>query len=70
MDLTLSEERSLEGVDSASWNALDHGPSPFLEWGFLRALERSGSTGARAGWDPHYMLVHGSLGDAQPSSPD
>jgi predicted N-acyltransferase len=74
VDLTLTELRTIEGVDSASWNALDHAPSPFLEWGFLRALELSGSVGARAGWDPHYLLVHGprprQARDAQGASPD
>ncbi|HLT38364.1 MAG TPA: peptidogalycan biosysnthesis protein, partial [Enhygromyxa sp.] len=67
MDLTLSELRSIEGVESASWNALDHAPSPFLEWGFLAALERSESVGASAGWDPHYLLVHGEVPTAQQS---
>ena len=70
VNLTLSERRSLEGVDSASWDGLDHGPSPFLEWGFLRALERSGSVGADAGWDPHYLLVHGPSPAAQRATPD
>jgi uncharacterized protein len=70
VDLTLSQHRTIEGVQGASWNALDHAPSPFLEWGFLAALERSGSVGATAGWDPHYLLVHGELPAAQGSSPD
>lgn len=61
VDLTLTERKSIESVDCASWNALEHAPSPFLEWGFLRALEISGSVGAEAGWDPHYLLVHGEL---------
>jgi predicted N-acyltransferase len=61
VDLTLTALRTIEGVESASWNALDHAPSPFLEWGFLRALELSGSVGTRAGWDPHYLLVQGRL---------
>jgi hypothetical protein len=66
VELTLRELRSIEGVDSASWNALDHVPSPFLEWGFLRALELSRSVGERSGWDPHYLLVFGSLTDGAP----
>jgi uncharacterized protein len=66
MDLTLSQRRTIEGVQSASWDALDHAPSPFLEWGFLAALERSGSVGASSGWDPHYLLVHGPLPDTAP----
>ncbi|NVB38936.1 GNAT family N-acetyltransferase [Pseudenhygromyxa sp. WMMC2535] len=70
VDLTLRELPSLEGVDCASWNALDHRPSPFLEWGFLRALERSGSTSVASGWDPHYLLVYSELPNARSSSPD
>ncbi len=79
VDLTTTQRRSLEGVDGATWNALDHGPSPFLEWGFLRALELSGSVGEAAGWDPHYLLVYGDPSaliedagshDARHGSPD
>lgn len=47
----------LAGVDPAAWDALDHGPSPFTSYGFLRALERSGSVGPGTGWEPHYVLV-------------
>ena len=61
VNLTLSQRRSIEGVNPASWNALAHAPSPFLEWGFLRALEISASVGEEAGWDPHYLLVEGQL---------
>ena len=44
-------------MDAASWDALDHGPSPFTEYGFLRALELSGSVGHEAGWQPVYILL-------------
>ena len=47
----------LSTVDPQAWDALDHGGSPFLEYAFLRALEESGSVGARAGWQPHYLLA-------------
>ena len=30
-------------LDAAAWDGLDHGASPFLKTGFLRALEESGS---------------------------
>ena len=73
VELTFSECRTIEGVDPAGWNALAHAPSPFLEWGFLRALEISNSVGADAGWDPHYLIVQGELPDAeaaQETSPD
>lgn len=42
---------------ASRWDALDHGSSPFTEHGFLAALERSGSVGTAAGWEPHYVLV-------------
>lgn len=57
MKLTIRAVQDLASVDPAQWNALDHGHSPFLEWGFLRALERSGSTGGAAGWAPVYLLA-------------
>ncbi len=56
-DLTTRIVPSLASVDAAQWNALEHGPSPFSEYGFLRALERSGSVGAPMGWEPGYVLV-------------
>jgi uncharacterized protein len=51
---------SISGVDQGAWDALEHGPSPFLRHGFLRALEESGSTGGgrrRSGWTPVYLLA-------------
>lgn len=48
----------LDEVDRAAWDALEHGPSPFLRYGFLRALERSGSIGPGSGWHPFYVLAH------------
>ena len=44
-------------IDKAAWDALDHGPSPFLRHGFLTALEESGSIGGRSGWQPVYLLA-------------
>ncbi|MEE9385049.1 MAG: peptidogalycan biosysnthesis protein [Nannocystaceae bacterium] len=49
--------RNLESVQPAHWNRLVHGCSPFLEYGFLRALEASGSVGRAAGWEPHYLVA-------------
>ncbi len=50
-------ERSTGALDVAAWDALDHGGSPFLRHGFLRALEESRSIGRRSGWDPRYLLL-------------
>ncbi len=56
----------LAGVDPADWDALDHGPSPFTGYGFLRTLERSGSVGPKTGWDPRYVMVHAPGDDDEP----
>jgi predicted N-acyltransferase len=48
---------SIDEVDRTAWDRLDHGPSPFLRWGFLKALEESGSIGKRTGWTPVYLLA-------------
>jgi hypothetical protein len=54
---------SVVELDVAAWDGLDHGASPFLRHGFLRALEESGSIdGAsakkrRSGWSGLYLLA-------------
>lgn len=58
---------SIAEVDAVAWDGLDHGPSPFLRSGFLRALEESGSTdaatqqpthrGPRSGWTSVFILA-------------
>lgn len=48
---------SIEEVERSAWDALEHGPSPFLSYGFLRALEVSGSIGQGTGWHPFYLLA-------------
>jgi predicted N-acyltransferase len=48
---------SVADLDAKQWDALDHGPSPFLKHGFLEALEVTGSIGKRSGWSPVYLLV-------------
>lgn len=57
MDLTVRFTSTVSGVDPAAWDRLDHGGSPFLEHGFLDALEHSGSIGHDSGWDPCYILA-------------
>lgn len=48
---------SIREIDRDAWNHLDHAPSPFLEYGFLRALEVSRSIGKGSGWHPFYLLA-------------
>jgi len=66
---------SIAEVDAAAWDGLDHGPSPFLRHGFLRALEESGSIDTasarkrRSGWSGLYLLAEqaGALVGAVPA---
>jgi predicted N-acyltransferase len=44
-------------VPADDWNALVDPSDPFLEHGFLAALERSKSVGKRAGWLPRFVVV-------------
>lgn len=62
LKLSINIVDDLATVDQAAWDALDHGPSPFLEYGFLRALELSGSLGKDSGWLPFYVLAQSEGG--------
>ncbi len=58
---------SVKDLDARAWDALDHGPSPFLRHGFLTALEDTGSIDAMrpraifprrsSGWTSVYLLA-------------
>ncbi len=56
-DIQIRTLSTLERVNSADWDQLDHGASPFLKHGFLLALEQSNSVGPQTGWLPSYLLV-------------
>ena len=58
--LTVEVVDNLEEVDEAEWDALlgdGDDASPFLEWRFLRSLERAGTLGIDRGWVPRFPLV-------------
>jgi uncharacterized protein len=49
---------SLASVPAAAWDALCGANDPFMEHGFLRLLEESGSVGTeRSGWLPRHLLA-------------
>ncbi|TPV95902.1 MAG: GNAT family N-acetyltransferase [Myxococcales bacterium FL481] len=54
---TVRDLDTISCVDSAAWDELDHRDSPFLEHGFLAALEDSHSVGTAAGWEPHVLVA-------------
>jgi uncharacterized protein len=67
MKLSIRAVGSVGELEAAAWDALDHGPSPFLRHGFLQALEDSGSIdpatkqpsrpARRSGWTSVYLLA-------------
>lgn len=69
MELTIEIVPSLADVDPAAWNALCGPNDPFMEHGFLRLLEQSGSVGTQqSGWLPRHILIKraGQLAGAMP----
>src|SRR6516164_5872382 len=57
MDLHTTVVEGVTDLPAADWDALVEPDDPFLEHAFLSALERSKSVGARAGWQPRFVLV-------------
>lgn len=46
-----------DDVDPDAWDALVGDESPFLEWGWLAALEQARCVGGRSGWSPQHLAV-------------
>jgi uncharacterized protein len=67
--LELAHAAGVTSIPPEEWDALVDGNDPFLEHGFLAALERSGSVGPGTGWLPRFALVRqgGELVGAAPS---
>jgi predicted N-acyltransferase len=47
----------IRSIDPTAWDRLRSAPSPFCEYGFLAALESSGSVGPGTGWAPLFPTV-------------
>lgn len=68
MNLVVRAAGSVKDLDKRAWDALDHGPSPFLRFGFLAALEATDSIDAMrprgfafpkrgSGWTSIYLIA-------------
>jgi uncharacterized protein len=53
---------SITDIDSAAWDALEAGGSPFLRHAFLSTLESTGCVGAETGWLPAPVTLHDDRG--------
>jgi uncharacterized protein len=67
--LEIDYASGVTSIAPEEWDALVDSNDPFLEHGFLSALERSGSVGDGTGWLPQFTLVRrrGELVGAAPS---
>lgn len=54
----LAVSEGLGDIGPDEWNALVDGGDPFLEYGFLAALERSGAVGEATAWWPRYITLY------------
>jgi hypothetical protein len=57
--------RSISEIPAADWNACANPgapipDNPFIDHGFLHALEASGSATARTGWQPFHLVLEGA----------
>ena len=60
---------SLRDVEASEWDALVGDHDPFVEHGFLLALEDSGSLDERTGWYPHHLVARTDEGVACAAMP-
>lgn len=57
LPVSLSVVSGVMQVSAAEWDALVDDDDPFLEHGFLAALERTGCVGPGTGWEPCILLA-------------
>jgi uncharacterized protein len=60
---------SIHEVAADAWNACAGADDPFLNHGFLAALEDSGSVSAEAGWIPQHLAALGEDGSVAACAP-
>jgi predicted N-acyltransferase len=59
---TFSLHPAIAGIGQAAWDGCAGDENPFISYGFLSALEDSGSVGGRTGWHPRYLALHDAAG--------
>jgi predicted N-acyltransferase len=57
-NLTVKFIASIDDIDQSSWDKLCGSDYPFLRHSFFSAMEKSGSTTKKTGWEPHHLLIH------------
>lgn len=49
---------SIEDIGADTWQEFAHGLSPFCQYAFLSALEKSTSVNASSGWQPQHLILY------------
>ena len=60
---------SLKEVSGADWNACIENNHPFTSYGFLRALEDSGSANTESGWMAQHLIIEDPAGGLLAAAP-
>jgi predicted N-acyltransferase len=61
--LTLALHPRIAEIGQSAWDACAGDDNPFVSYGFLSALEDSGSVGKRSGWHPRYAALQSPEGE-------
>jgi predicted N-acyltransferase len=56
-------------IGQADWDGCAASANPFVSYGFLSALEDSGSVGKRTGWHPRYVVLRDAAGGVAAVAP-
>ena len=59
----------IAGIGQAAWDACAGQGNPFISYGFLSALEDSGSVGGGTGWHPRYAVLRDDAGEVAAVAP-
>ena len=61
--LTFALHPRIAEIGQAAWDACAGDQTPFVSYGFLSALEDSGSVGRRSGWHPRHAVLQSPDGE-------
>ena len=67
--LTLALHPKIAEIGQAAWDSCAGDENPFVSYGFLSALEDSGSVGSSSGWHPRYAALQNGQGEIMAVAP-
>jgi predicted N-acyltransferase len=67
--LTLHIYPKIAEIGEGAWDECAGDNNPFISYGFLSALEDSGSVGGRSGWHPRYVVLRDGAGKMMAAAP-